>query len=108
MTTHRGRQGRLRPKDVSHTWPNDRIDDPVYEALRQLALNLRDVIRVRQVRGSGTVSSFANELGINPGPIQNFLNGTAIIDTFTLAGIETDIGITLWPRHQRLGYDQLW
>ncbi|AJK68596.1 hypothetical protein [Corynebacterium marinum] len=102
-----GRPARETPRELFPDWPDTPVPDPVFEKLRQLTLNLRYVILESPMRGRGSVRSFAAEIDMNHAILQKALRGDSILDSMTIARLEVELGISLWPSPNELGFGDL-
>jgi len=83
------------PRSFSEHWPDKECSDPVAEVARLLAIKLRvvtDIYGVREVARRASVSSSI---------ISRTINGESWVDTATLARLELELGVDLWPRRPR-------
>ncbi|WP_411709698.1 helix-turn-helix domain-containing protein [Corynebacterium sp. LaCa116] len=68
-----------------------------HERIRHLVLNVkREALRDRY----GSYRKFAQACGMNPSTITDMINGRAWPSSLTIAKIETEIGVMMWPTCQ--------
>ncbi|GAB4076408.1 helix-turn-helix domain-containing protein [Nostocoides australiense] len=79
------------PRTQVTNWPDTPASDPAVEAVRLLALDVRDATQGRSTR------DVAQQCGINHGAIARLLNGESWPDSRTIALLETGLGRSLWP-----------
>jgi hypothetical protein len=83
------------PRSFSGDWPNEVCSDPVAEVARLLALKLRTLTDKHGVR------EIARRAGVSSSIISRTINGESWVDTATLARLEVELGVDLWPRRSR-------
>jgi transcriptional regulator with XRE-family HTH domain len=83
------------PREFSKNWPKDRCSDPVTEVARLLAVKLGTVTDKHGVR------EVARRAGVSGSIISRAVNGKAWMDTATLARLEIELGVDLWPKRTR-------
>lgn len=89
------RPRRVPPSEGLPDWPTVPSDDPVVDAARRLAVNLREAIGDRSLREVARLS------GVDRTTIAVVLAGEAWPDVATLARLEVALERALWP-----GFDQ--
>ena len=85
------RPERRTPADFSADWPHEPCSDPDADALRLLALRLREVAGPRSLRQLSVVT------GVNHAAIGKVIAGETWPDTRTLARLERGLEARLWP-----------
>ncbi|WP_336084638.1 helix-turn-helix domain-containing protein [Nocardia sp. SSK8] len=92
------RPHRLRPRDFTADWPSAPATTAIAEAVRLLATNLRTVL------GAISVRDAAVRTGVHHSVIARILAGTSWPDAETIARLETELGVPLWPVLARGAY----
>ena len=83
------------PRNFSEHWPDSECSDQVAEVARLLALKLRGVTDKYGVR------EVARRAGVSSSIVSRTINGESWMDTATLARLELELGVDLWPRCPR-------
>lgn len=81
------------PRDQAAGWPAAVCEDPVTERARLFVLNLRAAMGGRTLREVGALT------GVDHTVLSRVLNGWAWPDGYTVARLETRLGVQLWPVH---------
>ncbi len=79
------------PADLVDGWPDQAADDPVVEAARQVALNLR------QAKGDRSARAVGETCGVDHTTVLAILKGAVWADLRTLGRLEAGLGVRLWP-----------
>lgn len=86
------KEARATPAMLSSQWPDGPSTDPVGEAARRFALNLREAIGERSVR------EVARTAGIDEGTIRKILLGGSWPDLRTIWRLESSLETELYTR----------
>jgi hypothetical protein len=96
------RSSRTPPRQRYHGWPNNRVDDPVYERLRLFVLGLAEHIDAEVAAGrTASRRQFAATAGLPHSTLTKLINGDGVPDGLTIAALEVACGKSLWPTHHR-------
>ncbi|WP_414123484.1 helix-turn-helix domain-containing protein [Corynebacterium nuruki] len=96
------RSSRTSPRQRYHGWPNNRVDDPIYERVRLFALALVEHIDAEIAAGRVTSRrGFAEAGGFAHSTLTKLINGDAVPDGVMIAALEVACGKSLWPSHHR-------
>ncbi|MFJ3473465.1 multiprotein-bridging factor 1 family protein [Microbacterium maritypicum] len=86
------KEARATPAMLSSQWPDAPSTDPVGEAARRFALNLKQAIGARSVR------EVARAAGIDEGTIRKILRGESWPDLRTIWKLESSLETQLYSR----------
>ncbi|MGD8214388.1 hypothetical protein [Aestuariimicrobium sp. Y1814] len=84
------RKALLKPREVSAAWPDEVLDDPVFESIRRYVVALQEAIGDRSIRAAKEVA------GVDYSTLQAVLAGDAWPDSITVARTEEGFGARLW------------
>ena len=85
------------PVDLVDEWPDQIADDPVVEAARRVALNLR------QAKGDRSARAVGETCGVDHTTVLAMLKGTVWADLRTLGRLEVGLGTRLWEAPGAVG-----
>jgi transcriptional regulator with XRE-family HTH domain len=85
------RPKRPAPREGAEDWPIAPMSDPVNEAQRRFAVNLREAIGEMSIRKA---AEFTN---VDRTTLRNLLEGETWVDAVALAKLERAFERTLWP-----------
>ncbi len=71
------RKARLKPREVSAAWPDEVLDDPVFESIRRYVVALQEAIGDRSIRAAKDVA------GVDYSTLQAVLAGDVWPDSIT-------------------------
>lgn len=85
------RSERVRPRDLTTSWPDVAANDMAGEVARRFAVNVRAAIGTKSIRAVAASS------GVHHATVLRVLEGQTWPDFETIARLEWGLGQKLWP-----------